>query len=511
MPAKVTLKVVHGQLAGKEFVFDERTTCIVGRDEECHPKIPSDAAHQTISRTHCLLDINPPDIRVRDIGSLNGTWVNGAKIGQRQKGLSREEGVKARYPEHDLKEGDEIKLGDTVFRVSVFVPVCCYDCTREIAPEELVSAEAISVAMPPAYRCRECAQNAGAARQKELPPRKRKVCLKCGKDVDAEIGERHGDYLCAACRADPLQIVQLLLEMAVRGGKDLIAIQGYTIQRELGRGGMGVVYLARHDRTGEQVALKVMLPRVAADERGRTMFLREVECTKVLKHPNVAELRDSGYSNGAFFFTLEFCDGGSVADLIQKRGGRLPLQEALDITLQSLDGLEYAHTVELSQAKLADGSFGSARGLVHRDLKPGNILLCASGGARAAKVADFGFAKAFDLAGLSGQTATGTIAGTPLFTPQPQVVNFKYARPDVDVWAMAASLYNMLTGSYPRDFPKGKDPWQVILWTDPVPILERDVPLPARLAAVIDEALRDKPAIRFKSAAELKRALQGAV
>jgi serine/threonine protein kinase len=287
-----------------------------------------------------------------------------------------------------------------------------------------------------------------------------------------------------------------------------VAIQGYEILRELGRGGMGAVYLARHERTGEQVALKVMLPRVALEDRAKEEFLRETENTKALKHPHVVELRDSGCSNGTFFFTVEYCDGGSVDRLMLQRGGRLPIAEAGEIMLQALEGLEYAHHAEIPCVKRADGRIVPGRGLVHRDLKPGNLFLCGSGRSRLAKVGDYGLAKAFDQAGLSGHTRTGSMAGTPSFMPRQQVVNFKYAGPEVDVWAMAASLYGMLTGAVPRDFPRGKDPWQVVLTTRAAPIRQRDPSIPKRLAEVIDRALIDSPEIPFKSAADFKRALE---
>lgn len=119
MSAKVILTITKGNLAGQKFEFDSRTTCIIGRANDCYPKIPDDEYHRTISRYHCLLDINPPNIRVRDFGSKNGTFVNGQKIGQREAHQTPEEGAKIKFPEYDLNPGDEIKLNHTVFSVSI--------------------------------------------------------------------------------------------------------------------------------------------------------------------------------------------------------------------------------------------------------------------------------------------------------------------------------------------------------------------------------------------------------
>jgi eukaryotic-like serine/threonine-protein kinase len=250
---------------------------------------------------------------------------------------------------------------------------------------------------------------------------------------------------------------------------------------------------------------RVLLPQVAADERTVKRFLLEMANNRILKHPNVVRLRDAGYSRGAFFMTLDYCDGGSVAGLMQQRGGTLPLDEAVEITLQALEGLHYAHNV-----------FGPGRGLVHRDLKPANLFLSGSGSARVARVGDYGLAKAFDEAGLSGNTRTGEAAGTPYFLPRQQVIEFKYAEPEVDVWAMAASLYNMLTGFVPRDFPEGRDPWLVVLEEPTVPILKRPLGegkqrIKKELAAVIDQALREEPEIGFPTAAAFKEALEDAL
>ncbi len=505
MPAKVTLEVIQGKLQAQEFVFGERTTCIVGRAKDCQPRLPNDADHKDISRHHCLLDINPPDVRVRDFGSLNGTSVNGETIGQREKGMTPEEGARLKLPEYDLKDGDTIELGDTTFQVHVFVPVVCAECDREIPEERKSQCER----MPGVYQCETCHEKADATQRREPLRNKARVCAQCGRDVSREMSaNRHGDFICAKCQTDPFQVLKHLLELAQSGGQEVLAIRGYKVLKELGKGGMGAVYLARHEKSGEQVALKVMLPKVGVSAQARERFLREVENTRALRHPNVAQLRDAGCSQGTFFFTLEYCDGGSVDKLLVQRGGSLSIADAVGIVLQALAGLEYAHQVEVPRVKLADGSYSSGRGLVHRDLKPHNLFLSGSGTGRIAKIGDFGLAKAFDLAGMTGQSCTGTAAGTPVFMPRQQVVNFKYARPDVDVWATAASLYYMLTGAVPRDFARGEDPWRVVLQTSAVPIRQRDPKIPKRLAEVIDLALVDQPEIHFKTAVELRRALE---
>lgn len=448
--ATVTLKLVKGHLDRDEFVFDERTTCVLGRADDCVPRLPSDDHHRTVSRHHCLLDINPPDVRIRDFGSLNGTYVNGKKIGQRAKGQTPEEAAALSYPEHDLADGDEIKIGETVFRVAVAA-----------VKRTLVLAT--------------CA-----------------TCAKCGREVGGEVGDRAGEYVCLACQAEPDSVLKVLLDLARSGQRDVAPIAGYVMVRELGRGGMGAVYLARHEATGAEVALKVMLPKVAAEANARIRFLREVELTRNLRHPNIAALYDAGSSGGSFYFTSEYCAGGSL-DQVLDRAGPLPVEDAVRLVRQALAGLGHAHE----------------QGVVHRDLSPQNLLLGVDDrGALVAKVADFGLAKAFDQAGLSGLTRTGTTAGKPWYMPRQQVINFRNASPAVDVWAMAACLYRLLTGQYPREFPLGKDPWQVVLQAAPVPIRQRRSDVPSGLAVVVDKALQERPGIGFQTAEDFRRALR---
>ena len=122
MPAKVTLTVVEGSLKGKEFVFHEPSKYFIGRADSCHVHLPNDEDHCTVSRFHCVLDIDPPGVRVRDLGSRNGTYVNGTIIGQRHPGVNPEEAVGLLFPDYDLEEGDELRVGGTVFHVRISNP-----------------------------------------------------------------------------------------------------------------------------------------------------------------------------------------------------------------------------------------------------------------------------------------------------------------------------------------------------------------------------------------------------
>jgi pSer/pThr/pTyr-binding forkhead associated (FHA) protein len=142
MTVKITLTVTEGKLQGKEFAFDGRMLCTVGRSEECHIHLPNEREWLDISRRHCLLDIDPPEVRVCDLGSRNGTYVNNVKIGAREPGSRPGEGRPPDAPEVLLRDGDEVRVGGVVFRVGVVYPLVCTDCGTEMHDEELpVAAE----------------------------------------------------------------------------------------------------------------------------------------------------------------------------------------------------------------------------------------------------------------------------------------------------------------------------------------------------------------------------------
>jgi serine/threonine protein kinase len=414
----------------------------MGRNHDCNLQLANEV-DMTISRYHCLLDINPPDIRVRDLGSLNGTFVNGKKIGQRKRHQTAQEALKLNFPEYDLQDGDEIRLGDILFKIGI----------------ELESDEEISQLQP----------------------------------------------VVETIKPNYLDIIHRLLDLAANKDEQLKIISCYNLVKSLGKGSLGEVFLAENNKQRKFVAIKLMSPAVGGKEQAINRFLEEVENAKVLQHPHIVNLLDYGFAKETFFFIMEYCEGGNVWDLMQRSGWRLPVEIAVDVIIQVLDGLTYAHQAEIPHVRLADGNIGKGKGLVHRDLNPYNILITYINEKIVAKIGDFGLTKAFDLAGLSGQTLTGNQVGIPAFIPRQQVLDFQHSQPEVDVWATAACLYNMLTGYFPRDFTG--DPWLAVLQNDPVPILKRNQTIPKKLAAVIDSALVEKPKITFQTAEEFKQAL----
>lgn len=464
--AQVSLRYTNGALAGQEATYTEPAVLLLGRAEGCDPKLPENESHRQVSRRHCFVEVNPPDVRIRDLGSRNGTYVNGNLIGKRPEGTEPDPAYES--PDHPLSDGAEIYLSDK----------------RQVA----FTVRILSQSQP---SIQECAW--------------------CNRTVTEPGTSRTGMFVCADCRGNVERMVRGMVDRSRGEETGLKAVKDYDLLEELGHGGMGAVWLARHRKTKEPAAVKVMLPKVAANERAVELFQREVRNSMVLRHRNVVRLLDHGFSRGAFFLVLEYCDGGSVDRLMTQRGGQLPVDEAVEIALQALEGLEYAHNVEVPFVRQKAGGYGPGRGLIHRDVKPANLFLSGWGSGRVVKVGDYGLAKGFEEAGLSGGTRTGDVAGTWQFMCRKQVIGYKNAAPEVDVWSLAASLYQMLTGQLPRDFPDSRDPWLVVLEDDPVQILKRNPKLTRPLAELIDHALREEPEMSFKTAAEFKRALEKVV
>jgi tetratricopeptide (TPR) repeat protein/tRNA A-37 threonylcarbamoyl transferase component Bud32 len=261
----------------------------------------------------------------------------------------------------------------------------------------------------------------------------------------------------------------------------------YVIERELGRGGMATVYLAKDRQHDTLVAMKVLHPELAPLFAGER-FAREIRITAGLQHPNVVPVLDSGTSGGLPFYTMPFVDGESLANRLS-REHQLPVDEALTIAITIADALAYAHE----------------RGLVHRDIKPQNILLSHGH----AMLADFGIARAMDASSGERITESGVALGTAMYM-SPEQGSGTNVDGRSDIYALGCVLYEMLAGSPPFT---GPTPQAVLARhaVDPVPPIQtvRQTVGPT-LDRVLRRTLEKVPADRFANAAELKGALMEA-
>jgi len=263
----------------------------------------------------------------------------------------------------------------------------------------------------------------------------------------------------------------------------------YSIERELGTGGMATVFLATDSKHGRKVAIKVLRPEVAG-AIGAERFLREIETLARLNHPHVLPLHDSGEAGGLPFYVMPFMAGESLNERLAREGA-LPVHEAIKIASECADALHYAHDA----------------GVVHRDLKPANILL--SGGH--AVIADFGIAGALeDAAQGEPLTRTGVSLGSLGYMSPEQATGGRAADPRTDIYALACVLHETLTGE--RAFP-GRSHRAVMarqLTQSPpsASALRRGVP--QAVTRVVQKALRPTPADRFGSAEEFSEALRSA-
>src|SRR5437667_12617064 len=263
----------------------------------------------------------------------------------------------------------------------------------------------------------------------------------------------------------------------------------YTIERELGRGGMATVYLAQDRKHHRQVAIKVLKPELAA-ALGPERFLREIDTAARLTHPHILPLHDSGGADGFLYYVMPYVEGESLRERL-KREGQLPLEEALRIAREVASALSHAHSHDV----------------VHRDIKPENILI--SGGE--AVVADFGIGRAITAAARDTLTGTGIAIGTPGYMSPEQATGGARLDGRSDIYSLACVLYEMLAG----DPPYVASSSEAILARqsmDPVPRLRtvRET-VPAAVEQVIGQALSKVPADRFATAAAFAEALQAAM
>jgi eukaryotic-like serine/threonine-protein kinase len=264
----------------------------------------------------------------------------------------------------------------------------------------------------------------------------------------------------------------------------------YTILGPIGVGGMGAVYRARDERLEREVAIKTLFPELLLDEHSRGRFRKEALALARLNHANIAAVHDVGEEDGVDYIVMEFITGETLAARLKR--GPLAIAEAMSMVRQVAQALEEAHEF----------------GVIHRDLKPGNIMITLKG---TVKVLDFGIAKFVGLDVADPRTAdAATCIGTPFYM-SPERIQGKTVDVRTDLWSLGVVLYESLTGCRPFCGDSLFATMQAIVDTPPIPVVELRPEAPASVQGIVTRLLRKDVDLRFQSAEEVMRETSAAL
>jgi tRNA A-37 threonylcarbamoyl transferase component Bud32 len=306
-------------------------------------------------------------------------------------------------------------------------------------------------------------------------------CTKCGgsitsKEVKEGMAEQRGDgkYICAECAESDTMSAKIFTN--------------YEILGKIAQGGMGVVYKAKHRVINNIVAIKLIREGKETDMEIIKRFMREVKLGSMVRHPNIIEFLDAGEHNGVKYMVMEYCDGQSLEKKF-KGGGRIDVTVFPEIAFQIMDAIEAVHKADL----------------VHRDIKPDNILLTSD---NVAKLIDFGLVKSLDPASQSILTQSGTIMGSPHYMPPEQVQDSK--TPDVrgDIYSLGATFYRVLCGETPV---QGRTPIEFIQNLTAKSIIhpsEKNKDIPLDMGTWLMTSLKLSPEDRYQNITEMIRELE---
>ena len=480
------LEVEKGPERGKVFTIEEPGTYLGGRSPKA--KLRFSQADPYISRRHFLLEVAPPNAYFHDLEVTNPSRVNEMYVN-----------------ETELHDGDLIEVGYTTLRVRQNLQpaektVQCRSCGKALQVIEGEEGEAF---------CADCLERMKSPAEPSRPEPRSIMCYQCGRDLrkQADKDGRADElglkpvYCCSKCLPE-------------KGGDAGIKIGAYDVVRKLGEGGFGKVYLGYQKSSARLVAIKQLNIHNA---QLTARFEREIQVMRKIFHPNVVSYIDSGVEKkkGRPYLVMEYAPGGNLGDLMQQKGGTLPFEQAVGHIIKALEGLHHIH----------------GQGIIHRDLKPENILLRSNwNGELESKIADFGLAKSFENAGQSNLTKPFTAMGTILYMSPEQIEDARNVKEPADLYSMGATLYHLVTGKYPFDFPTPADlirmvkegevtgapmdnllrilmqrnrikkPQLIVLEDDPIPVLERNRNLPEALSRVIDKSINKQVSKRYQRA-----------
>ena len=300
------------------------------------------------------------------------------------------------------------------------------------------------------------------------------TCPKCDTPLSG------GADSCPSCGALVSPIDQLAEQLRIALG------ESYAVERALGSGGFAVVFLVRDLNLKRKLAVKVLSPDLITSKSVLERFRREAETVAQLSHPHIVPLHFIGQKDGLLYLAMECIEGGSLADRIE-REGRLPVEEAARILAEVASALDYAHK----------------RGVIHRDIKPHNVLLEAETGR--SLLTDFGIARTAEGSSL---TATGMVVGTPAYL-SPEQVTGESSDHRADIYALGVVAYEMLAGKPPFTGPTSTAVLMKRLAGPPPKLTTLRPEIPETLVAVIEGMLEPDPAKRFQSAGDVVRSFRG--
>lgn len=474
------LRFVHGVRAGQRVFLDDNQTVVLGRGTETNCRIQD----PSISRRHCQITNCPQGLLIADLGSSNGTFVNGQPVTHWRA----------------LNPNDQVVLGHNQVEIQMAQPMAgagmAPPVNQAMSQVGMMGMGQPGMGQPgmpqPAMGgANPYLANASQNFQGGLPQQQSFAQPNLGmmqqSFAQPGMGMMQQSFAGGQPPGPAAPPPAMVATQGPRPDFDPNMVEGYIIESKLGQGAFGAVYKAISQRNGHMVALKTIRPQLVQNEKDVRRFFREAGTGATLVHPNIIRIYDAGESRGCHYIAMEFVDGRDVNSLIEQYG-RIDIGYTLRVGIQIANALQHAYE----------------RSIVHRDIKPENILVTAQG---QAKLVDFGLAKNFQQAGVSGLTAPGEGMGTLAYMPPEQLDNALMADQRSDIYSLGATLYHMLTGQRPFNEKTTRKFIMKILNEMPVPIREQNPQVPQELEQIIDKAMSKEPEDRYQTPAEMEREL----
>ncbi|MCC9600294.1 protein kinase [Stieleria sp. JC731] len=457
---RVRLTVTDGPHRGRTWVFAHPVEIVIGRETPSNLVLNQERA---FSREHAKIVVDPPSIEIFDLDSRNGTYVNGIRLAQAT-----------------LADGDRFGVGETALAVEVI----------DDAPDDgTLILDAASQPTPltlPKTEREEPASIAGTfAETRNTGPRqttpnntaKENVVVNLAETIDSDaaspsdfdFSEGHGD-LTETSLADRFAVGQV--------------IGTYSLDEIIGSGGMASVFRASHRRSGEQFAIKLIRSDLDETDKRMQLFVREATMLTQMRHPRIVEAFELGIHGRSPYLVMEFIENQDLLALIDSQSEKQKRRTAIWVIGRVLEALHYLHS----------------KGVVHRDIKPGNILAYKEAHRLQVKLADFGLAKLFLDSGLSGLTSEKSLRGTLAYMSPEHFHRSVDAGPEEDLFSCGATLFRLLTSSLPNMVFRPDETLEIL----------HESPLPSPLKQLIHRSIHPDKTKRFRSVEEFVKALKSA-